>query len=56
MASLSEIGLGAFLEEILVGMGNGLVALAPGIAVLVIVGAAAAGVGVLFRNVFSKTK
>ena len=54
--TLAEIGLGAFLEEILVGIGNGLVALAPGLAVLIIVGAAATGIGILFRNVFNKTK
>ena len=56
MANLSAIGLGAFLEEILTGLGNGLVAVAPGIAVLVIVGAAAAGIGIMFRNIFKKVK
>ena len=54
MANLSAIGLGSFIEEILTGLGNGLIAIAPGLAVIVIVGALAAGLAIMFKRIFSK--
>lgn len=56
MANLTDVGLGNFIEEILTGLGNGLVAVAPGLAVLLIVGAVAAGLAIMFRNIFRKMK
>ena len=54
MANLSDVGLGSFIESILTGLGNGLISLAPGLAVFIIVGAVGAGLVVMFRNIFKK--
>lgn len=55
MANLSDIGLGAFISDILTGLGDGLIAIAPGLIVLAIGVALGTGMTVLLRNVFSKT-